>query len=99
VRRPGSAAFIVGPLLSGQAVSAFGLEVIVWLQALLLGVAAFAAIVVPELIHNRTADAARKPAGGVLILLRLPLFRNLVLVAAPILCLPAPPRGFSVIPV
>jgi MFS transporter, PPP family, 3-phenylpropionic acid transporter len=97
VRGTGSAAFIVGTLLSGQAVSAFGLEVIVWLQALLLGVAAFAAIVVPELIHNRTADAARKPAGGVLILLRLPLFRNLVLVAAFILGSHAMHDAFAVI--
>jgi MFS transporter, PPP family, 3-phenylpropionic acid transporter len=97
VRGTGSAAFIVGTLLSGQAVSAFGLEVIVWLQALLLGVAAFAAIVVPELIHNRTADAARKPAGGVLILLRLPLFRNLVLVAALILGSHAMHDAFAVI--
>jgi MFS transporter, PPP family, 3-phenylpropionic acid transporter len=97
VRGTGSAAFIVGTLLSGQAVSAFGLEVIVWLQALLLGVAAFAAMVVPELIHNRTADAVRAPAGGVLILLRLPLFRNLVLVAALILGSHAMHDAFAVI--
>ena len=85
VRGTGSAAFIVGTLLSGQAVSAFGLDLIIWLQAFLLGAAAFAAILVPELIRDRTADAVRAPAGGVLILLRLPLFRNLVLVAALIL--------------
>ncbi|HEX2276407.1 MAG TPA: MFS transporter, partial [Candidatus Tectomicrobia bacterium] len=36
VRGTGSAAFIAGTLLSGQAVSALGLDVIVWLQALLL---------------------------------------------------------------
>jgi MFS transporter, PPP family, 3-phenylpropionic acid transporter len=82
VRGTGSAAFIVGTLMSGQAVSAFGFDLIVCLQALLLGATAFAAILVPELIHARTADAVRAPAGGVLILLRLPLFRNLVLVAA-----------------
>jgi PPP family 3-phenylpropionic acid transporter len=40
VRGTGSAAFIVGTLLSGQAVSAFGLDLIVWLQAFLLGMAA-----------------------------------------------------------
>jgi MFS transporter, PPP family, 3-phenylpropionic acid transporter len=97
VRGTGSAAFIVGTLLSGQAVSAFGLEVIVWLQALLLGAAAFAAMVVPELIHNRTADAVRAPAGGVLVLLRLPLFRNLVLVAALILGSHAMHDAFAVI--
>ena len=97
VRGTGSAAFIVGTLLSGQAVSAFGLDMIVGLQALLLGAAAFAAILVPELIHDRTADAVRAPAGGVLILLRLPLFRNLVLVAALILGSHAMHDAFAVI--
>ena len=97
VRGTGSAAFIAGTLLSGQAVSAFGLDVIVVWQALLLGAAAFAAILVPELIHDRTADAVRAPARGVLILLRLPLFRNLVLVAALILGSHAMHDAFAVI--
>lgn len=97
VRGTGSAAFIFGTLLSGQAVSAFGLELIVGLQALLLGVAAFAAILVPELLHARRADAVRAPAGGVLVLLRLPLFRNLVLVAALILGSHAMHDAFAVI--
>jgi PPP family 3-phenylpropionic acid transporter len=97
VRGTGSAAFIVGTLLSGQAVTAFGLDLIVWLQALLLAVAAFAAILVPELIHPRTADAVRAPAGGVLILFRLPVFRNLVLVAALILGSHAMHDTFAVI--
>jgi PPP family 3-phenylpropionic acid transporter len=97
VRGTGSAAFIVGILLSGQAVSALGLDLIVYLQALLLGVAAFAAMLVPELIHSRTADAVRAPAGGFLILLRLPLFRNLVLVAALILGSHAMHDAFAVI--
>jgi PPP family 3-phenylpropionic acid transporter len=97
VRGTGSAAFIVGTLLSGQAVSAFGLDLIVCLQALLLGAAAFAAILVPELIHNRTADAVRAPEGGVLLLLRLPLFRNLILVAALILGSHAMHDAFAVI--
>jgi PPP family 3-phenylpropionic acid transporter len=97
VRGTGSAAFIVGTLLSGQAVSAFGLDVIVYLQALLLGAAAFAAILVPEVMHARAADAVRAPAGGVLILVRLPLFRNLVLVAALILGSHAMHDAFAVI--
>jgi MFS transporter, PPP family, 3-phenylpropionic acid transporter len=97
VRGTGSAAFIVGTLLSGQAVSAWGLDVIVWLQALLLGAAAVAAILVPELIHDRTAEAVRAPAGGVLLLLRLPRFRHLVLVAALILGSHAMHDAFAVI--
>lgn len=97
VRGTGSAAFIVGTLLSGQAVSAFGLDLIVWLQALLLAMAAFAAVLVPELTHVRTADAVREPAGGVRILFRLPLFRNLILVVALILGSHAMHDAFAVI--
>jgi PPP family 3-phenylpropionic acid transporter len=97
VRGTGSATFIAGTLLSGQAVSAFGLDLIVGLQAALLGAAAFAAVLVPELIHHRPAAAVRAPAGGVLILLRLPLFRNLVLVAALILGSHAMHDAFAVI--
>jgi MFS transporter, PPP family, 3-phenylpropionic acid transporter len=97
VRGIGSAAFILGTLLSGQMVSGFGLDLIVWQQAFLLGIAAVAAIRVPELIHDRTIDAVRAPAGGVLILLRLPRFRNLVLVAALILGSHAMHDAFAVI--
>jgi PPP family 3-phenylpropionic acid transporter len=97
VRGTGSAAFIAGALLSGQAVSAFGLDVIVGLQALLLGAAAFTALLVPELIHHRAADTVRAPAGGVLILFRLSLFRNLVFVAALILGSHAMHDAFAVI--
>jgi PPP family 3-phenylpropionic acid transporter len=97
VRGTGSAAFIAGTLLSGQAVGAFGLDVIIWLQASLLGAAALTAIRVPELAHDRTADAVRAPAGGVLVLVRLSPFRNLVLVAALILGSHAMHDGFAVI--
>jgi PPP family 3-phenylpropionic acid transporter len=97
VRGTGSAAFIAGTLLSGHAVSAFGLDVIVRLQALLLGAAAFTAILVPEVIHTRTADTVRAPAGGVVILFQVPLFRHLVLVAALILGSHAMHDAFAVI--
>jgi PPP family 3-phenylpropionic acid transporter len=97
VRGTGSAAFIVGTLLSGQAVSAWGLDVIVWWQALLLGAAAVAAMLVPELRHERTGEAVRAPAGGVLVLLRLSRFRNLVVVAALILGSHAMHDAFAVI--
>jgi PPP family 3-phenylpropionic acid transporter len=97
VRGTGSAAFIAGALLSGQTVSAFGLDLIVGLQASLLCAAAFAAILVPELIHHRITAAARAPAGAVVILLRLAPFRNLVLVAALILGSHAMHDAFAVI--
>src|SRR5918992_1606690 len=85
VRGTGSAAFIVGTLLSGQAIGAFGLEAIIWSQALLLSLAACAGLFVPELIHDRAREEVRAPARGVVVLLRIPAFRNLVLVAALIL--------------
>jgi len=44
VRGTGSAAFIVGTLVSGQLVTGLGLGIIVWLQASLLGAAALAAL-------------------------------------------------------
>jgi MFS transporter, PPP family, 3-phenylpropionic acid transporter len=97
VRGTGSGAFIIGTLLSGQAVSTFGLDIIISLQALLLGMAACAGILVPELIHDRTTAVVRSSAGGVRILLGLPQFRNLVIVAALILGSHAMHDSFAVI--
>jgi PPP family 3-phenylpropionic acid transporter len=97
VRGTGSAAFIGGTLLAGQAVSAWGLAVIVGLQALLLGAAAVAARRVPELQHTHTPAAVGAPAGGVRQLLRLPRFRQLVLVAALVLGSYAMHEAFAVI--
>jgi PPP family 3-phenylpropionic acid transporter len=97
VRGTGSAAFIGGTLLSGQAVSAWGLTVIVGLQALLLSAAAGVALVVPELRHGPPTEAVSAPAGGVRLLLRLPQFRRLVLVAALILGSHAMHDAFAVI--
>ncbi|MGH8608212.1 MAG: MFS transporter, partial [Gammaproteobacteria bacterium] len=54
-------------------------------------------LLVPELVHERTADEVRAPVRGVLTLLRLPLFRNLVLVAALILGSHAMHDAFAVI--
>lgn len=79
-RGTGSAAFIAGTLVSGQVVAGYGLEAIVWSQALLLGAAAVCATRVPEIRHER-----KPPSGGVRILVRIPLFRNLVFVAALVL--------------
>ena len=81
VRGAGSAAFILGTLLSGLAVSRFGLVAIVWLNGALLAAAAVFGSRVPDLLRTpvrRTQDAA----GGVAALLRLPVFRRLMLVAA-----------------
>jgi PPP family 3-phenylpropionic acid transporter len=94
VRGAGSAAFIVGTLVSGQTVGAFGIEAIVWSQAALLALAACACMLVPEIAH---ATAARAPVRGMSALLRIPQFRNLVLVAALILGSHAMHDAFAVI--
>ncbi len=59
VRAAGSAAFVVGTLLSGQMVNAFGLNLIVGLQAALLGATALVALLVPELRHKSLDDVVR----------------------------------------
>jgi MFS transporter, PPP family, 3-phenylpropionic acid transporter len=94
VRGTGSAAFIIGTLVIGQAIGGFGLEVIIPSQALLLCAAALAAVRVPDLVYTKTA---RAPAGGIRVLLRLAPFRNLVLVAALILGSHAMHDAFAVI--
>jgi MFS transporter, PPP family, 3-phenylpropionic acid transporter len=93
VRGTGSAAFILGTLVSGQAIGAFGLEVIIPLQALLLGAAGLAAVRVPELKHERPLKAG----SGVPELLRIARYRNLVLVAALVLGSHAMHDAFAVI--
>ena len=51
VRSAGSAAFILGTVLSGQAVAAFGLVAIIWLNGALLCAAAACAFRVPDLLR------------------------------------------------
>ena len=82
VRGTGSAAFILATLVSGQAVAIAGLGVIVGLQASLLGLAALAATLVPELPHAPRAAARGHRIGE---LVRLPVYRNLAIVAALVL--------------
>jgi PPP family 3-phenylpropionic acid transporter len=97
IRGSGSAAFIAGTLLAGQAIGALGLTAIIVLQALLLGGATLAVFGVPELAHPPTAAVVRAPAAGVLVLLRISRFRWLVLAAALVLGSHAMHDGFAVI--
>lgn len=94
VRGAGSAAFVAGTLASGQAVGAFGLGVIVVMQATLLGAEALAGSRVPE--RPRAPKADRAPM-RVRALLRIPAFRWLVLAAALVLGSHAMHDGFAVI--
>jgi PPP family 3-phenylpropionic acid transporter len=100
LRGAGSAAFILGTVLSGQAIGRFGIITVVWLNAGLLAAASFTARIVPVLLP--TPNAAR-PAmtktsvPGLRALLQLPLYRRIVLVAALILGSHAMHDSFAVI--
>jgi PPP family 3-phenylpropionic acid transporter len=100
VRGTGSAAFILGTLLSGAAIGRLGIGIVVWLNAALLAVAAFTAARVPRLLPAQPAppcQAAAARDGGVRALLRLPIFRRLTLAASLILGSHAMHDGFAVI--
>src|ERR1700732_4151732 len=86
LRGCGSAAFALGLVLSGQVIGHFGIVVIVWLNAALLAAAAPMALGVPQLLATGGhARAPPSPARGVRVLLRLPLYRKMVLLAMLIL--------------
>jgi len=94
VRGAGSAAFILGTLLAGQAVSRFGLAAIIWLSGTLLSAAALCAARVPDRLRHTVTAAT---TGGFADLLRTPVFRRLMLVAALIQGSHAMHDGFAVI--
>jgi len=108
VRGTGSGAFILGSILSGEAVWIAGLGAAMWLNAGLLAAAALSVTRVRQL--SRAAAAATPPAaeyGGrhagprvghdVGALLRVPAFRRVMLVAALILGSHALHDGFAMI--
>jgi MFS transporter, PPP family, 3-phenylpropionic acid transporter len=99
VRGTGSALFILGTLVSGQVVGAWGLPAILVLHATLLCATAGAAMLVPA--PGRPAAVAAVadiPAvAGVVALLRMPLFRRMMLVSALVLGSHAMHDAFAVI--
>jgi MFS transporter, PPP family, 3-phenylpropionic acid transporter len=100
VRGAGSGAFIFGLVLSGQAIGQFGIAAVVWLNAGLLAATAFVALRVPQLLPSHDADrpvATKAGLRGVGALLRLPLYRRVVLIAALILGSHALHDSFAVI--
>jgi PPP family 3-phenylpropionic acid transporter len=96
VRGSGSAAFIAGSIVAGQAIAAAGLIAIVPLSAVLLAAAAMLALRVPQ-IAPVPAPATSAEPGDVWTLLRIPVFRRVMLVAALILGSHAMHDGFAVI--
>jgi PPP family 3-phenylpropionic acid transporter len=86
VRGAASAAFVLGSLAAGQVLLTAPLDAIVWMHAALLGLAGFLVALVPPLDATaRATPQERSPVGGVRLLLGLPAFRRLVVVAALVL--------------
>jgi MFS transporter, PPP family, 3-phenylpropionic acid transporter len=99
VRGTGSAVFIIGTLVSGQVVGSWGLTSILVLHAALLFATACVAMLVPAPGRQDTVAAVADipPAAGVVELLRRPLLRRLMLVAALVLGSHAMHDAFAVI--
>jgi MFS transporter, PPP family, 3-phenylpropionic acid transporter len=98
IRGIGSAAFVIGTLLSGQVVDSWGLTSIIVFQAALLVAAAGAATLVPTPGRQEPVTAgefATQP--GVVALLSMPLFRRVMLVSALVLGSHAMHDTFAVI--
>jgi len=85
VRGAGSAAFIVGSMLAGAAISAYGLASILWLQAALLAAVPWAVrrVPAPAIPLGDVADGQRRFGLGTLS--KSPTFRRVVLIAALVL--------------
>jgi MFS transporter, PPP family, 3-phenylpropionic acid transporter len=84
VRGAGSAAFIAGAIAAGQAAAIWGLAVSIWLNVVLLAMAALAAVLVPD-VSVEAVPIPSERAGGFLELLRITTFRRLLLVGAIVL--------------
>jgi PPP family 3-phenylpropionic acid transporter len=97
VRGTGSAAFVAGSLLAGEAARPFGLVVTIWLNAALLGAAALCALPLPNIVERPSEIARQDRRSGVLTLLRIPIFRRLMLTAALVLGSHAMHDSFAVI--
>lgn len=99
VRGTGSAAFIIGTLFAGQMAGAAGLTSVVVLHAGLLVVAAFIVFCVSDITldQRQAAKGAIAPTGGFSTLIRIAVFRRLLLVAALILGSHAMHDAFAVI--
>ena len=84
VRGAGSAAFIVGSIVAGMAVSSYGLTVTIWLQVLLMLAVPVACMLVPAVTTTPPQGHAISRT-SVVTLIRLRVFRLVVLAAALVL--------------
>ena len=98
VRAVGSAAFIAGTLASGLVVERAGLSMIIWLNAGLLAIAALSAWFVPNRVTgSRTSQAPAAGCSAFVTLLRIPIFRHLMIATSLIGGSHALHDGFEVI--
>jgi MFS transporter, PPP family, 3-phenylpropionic acid transporter len=97
VRGAGSAAFIIASIVAGWAVASYGLSIVVWLQALLMLTLPLAVSRVPPVSAPAASRPGVKTGEAIRTLLRLPVFRRVVLAAALILGSHAMHDTFSVI--
>ena len=99
VRGTGSAAFILGTMISGQVVGSWGLSSIVVLHAAQLVLAACMALVVPAPAQPHAIDPRSElaPTHGVIGLFRIADFRRLMLVSTLVLSSHAMHDTFAVI--
>ena len=84
LRASGSAAFIVGTMLSGWTASGSGLASIVWVSGTLLGIGGSAALLLPKIPAALTLsdNLARSTTRDWASLLQIPAFRLLLIIAA-----------------
>jgi len=97
VRGAGSAAFIVGSVVAGQAIAAIDLDVIIWVGSAFLVAAAAAAMALPA---SRPRSPTRAGAGenpSLRALLKLRKFRLLIIIAALVLGSHAMHDSFAII--
>jgi PPP family 3-phenylpropionic acid transporter len=99
VRGTGSGVFILGTLLSGQVVGAWGLDSILWLQALQLALAAGVVLLVPAPAPPTHGEGQRAPprTDDVRFLLRTPEFQRVIIVSTLVLGSHAMHDTFAVI--
>jgi MFS transporter, PPP family, 3-phenylpropionic acid transporter len=98
VRGAGSAAFIIGSILSGQLVAQYGLSAVIMLNAALLIGAAISAAAVPRMPPQPISESPTMSGReSVIALLRLRPFRRVVLVASLVLGSHALHDGFAMI--
>ena len=99
LRASGSAAFIVGTMLSGWAASGNGLASIVWFSGTLLGIGGAAALLLPKDSGSThlSNNLARSITWDWAFLLQIPVFRLLLIIAALVEGSHALHNSFSVI--